>query len=281
MPIELVLHNKHGLTIDSPLIAGAGAVGFADAWPPGVTASMFGAIVTPPLTWRGRRGQAPPRLAETPAGFVLAAGDHNPGYRRVIEDHALDWRRLGTPVIMALAASAPDDWDRLAAHVEEEPCVAGIELHVPEGVRSVDVNTWVSTVRRATTLPLLVKLPSAQSTALAQAATQAGADALVIGTPPLASAPALNGDALVEGPIAGPVAFPFTLRALRAVAALGLGLPLIASGGICRAGDAGRCFDIGAVAVQIRSLLWTDPAAAVRLAEELREGGISGALPYR
>jgi dihydroorotate dehydrogenase len=192
---------------------------------------------------------------------------------------------------MALAGSTPDDWDRLAAHLEEEPSVAGIELHVPEGVRSVDVNTWVSTVRRATTLPLLVKLPSAQSTALARAAAQAGADALVIGAPPLAegpplavglplaSAPAMNGGALVEGPIAGPAAFPFTLRALRAVVALNLGLPLIAAGGICRAEDAERCFDAGAIAVQIRSLLWTDPAAAVLLAGELMEDGRPGTVP--
>ena len=42
MPIELVPNNKHGLTLASPLIAGAGAVGYADAWPPGVTAAMFG-----------------------------------------------------------------------------------------------------------------------------------------------------------------------------------------------------------------------------------------------
>ena len=133
------------------------------------------------------------------------------------------------------------------------------------------MNTWVSTVRRATTLPLLVKLPSAQSTALARAATQAGADALVIGAPPLASAPAMSGGALVEGPIAGPAALPFTLRALRAVAALSLGLPLIVAGGICRPEDIERCFDAGAVAVQIRSLLWTDPAAAMRLAERLTE----------
>ena len=77
----------------------------------------------------------------------------------------------------------------------------------------------------------------------------------------------------MEGPIAGPAAFPFTLCALRAVAGLSLGLPLIASGGICRAEDAERCFNARAVAVQIRSLLWTDPAAAVRLAEGLTTEG--------
>lgn len=265
MPIELAPHSKHGLALASPLIAGSGAVGYADAWPPGITAAMFGAIITPPVSWRPRRGQVAPRLGETSSGFVLATGDHNPGFRRVTEDHAADWLRLAVPVLMALAGSAPDDWDRIAAHLEEEPGVAGLELHVPEGVRSVDVNTWVSTVRRATTLPLLVRLPSAQSTALAPAAAQAGADALVLGTPPLAAIPTGEG-AWVEGPIAGPIAFPFTLRALRAIAALNLRLPLVAAGGICRAEDVALCLNAGAAAVQVRSLLWTDPAAAVRMA---------------
>ncbi len=268
MTIELAPHNKHSLTLASPLLAGSGAVGYADAWPPGITAAMFGAIVTPPVSWRPRRGHPPARLAETPAGFILAAGDHNPGYRRVMDDHALDWRRLPVPVIMALAGSAVEDWDRIAAYLEDEPGVAGLELHVAEGVRSVDVANWVSTVRRVTTLPLLVKLPAAQSLALAPAAVHAGADALVIGAPPLAAA-LTPGGARIEASMAGPAAFPFTLRAVAAVAGLNLAAPIIAAGGICRLEDAGLCLGAGAVAVQAHSLLWVDPAAAVKLAEGL------------
>lgn len=269
MPIELLPHNKHGLTLASPLIAGAGAVGYADAWPPGVTAAMFGAIVTPPVSWRPRRGQSPPRLAETPSGFILASGDHNPGYRRVIEDHAPDWRRLGTPILMALAASAPDDWDRLAAHLEEEPSVAGIELQLPQIAHRSDAAAWISAVRRATTLPVMVKLPTQRAVALATTCASAGADALVVGTGALATGRAPSGD-LIDGPLAGPAAFPLTLHALRALATLELGLPLIAAGGVTKLEDARLCFEAGAVAVQVRSLLWVDPAAAVRLVEEAR-----------
>ena len=79
--------------------------------------------------------------------------------------------------------------------------------------------------------------------------------------------------ALVEGPAAGPIAFPFTLHALRAVAALALGLPLVAAGGITRLEDVRLCFEAGAMAVQVRSLLWTDPGAAARLAQELVAAG--------
>jgi dihydroorotate dehydrogenase len=268
MTIELAPHSKHGLSLASPLIAGSGAVGYADAWPPGITAAMFGAIVTPPVSWRPRRGAAPPRLAETPGGFVLATGDHNPGFRRVMEDHVLDWRRLGTPLLMAFAGSAPEDWDRMATRLEDEPGVAGLELQLPHGAHRSDAAAWIGAVRRATTLPVVVKLPTARAVALAAASATAGADALVIGAGALATG-LTPGDAMIEGPLAGPAAFPHTLHALRAVAALDLGLPLIAAGGITRPEDVKLCLENGALAVQVRSLLWIDPGAAVRLAERL------------
>ncbi len=262
--IELAPHNKRGLSLSSPLIAGSGAVGYGDAWPPGVTADFFGAIVTPPITWRPRRGNPAPRLAEVPGGFLLATGDHNPGYRRVVEAHDVAWRRLGVPVIVALAASAPEDWDRLAGLLEEETAAAALELHLPHIAHRSDAAAWIGAVRRACTLPLLVKLPTPRAVALAATCVSAGADALVIGTAALARAAAADGT-LISGPIAGPTAFPLTLYALAAVAELALELPLIAAGGITQREDVQRCFDAGAAAVQVRSLLWSDPHAVSRL----------------
>jgi dihydroorotate dehydrogenase len=90
-----------------------------------------------------------------------------------------------------------------------------------------------------------------------------------VGTPPPAAAPV--DDEWVEAPISGPVALPFTLRALRAVAEMGLDAPIIAAGGIHSLDDALLCLDLGASAVQIRSLVWRDPAAAHRLALNIRQ----------
>jgi NAD(P)H-dependent flavin oxidoreductase YrpB (nitropropane dioxygenase family) len=87
----------------------------------------------------------------------------------------------------------------------------------------------------------------------------------VLGTPPQGASPAADGTVL-EAPVAGPIAFPFTLHALRTVAALALDVPLIAAGGIHRPEDIRLCLNEGAVAVQVRSLLWTDPAAVAALA---------------
>ena len=267
--IELAPHNKLGLALTSPLIAGSGAVGYADAWPPGVTPGAFGAIITAPLTWRPHRGRTAACHAELPGGFLLATGDHNPGCRRVLQDHDAAWRRLGVPVIVALASSAPEDWERLAGVLDEESGAAGLELQLPRIAHRSDAAAWIGAVRRATTLPLLIKLPTSRAVALAATCVSAGADALVIGSAPMAAGLAADG-ALVEGPVAGPVAFPFTLYGLRVVAALDLGLPLVASGGICRSEDAELCFAAGAAAVQVRSMLWTDPAAAARMAEAVR-----------
>ena len=147
--IELAPHNKLGLALTSPLIAGSGAVGYADAWPAGIEPTMFGAIMTAPISWRPRRGQGTTRLAELPGGFLLTTGDHNPGYRRMMQDHDGDWRRLGVPVIVALAASAPEDWERLAGGLDEESGAAGLELHLPHIAHRSDAAAWIGAVRRA------------------------------------------------------------------------------------------------------------------------------------
>ena len=148
--------------------------------------------------------------------------------------------------------------------------MAGLELQLPHIAHRSDAAAWIGAVRRACTLPIVVKLPTPRAVALASTCASAGADALVVGAAPMAAGVAADG-ALVEGPAAGPVAFPFTLYALRAVAALNLGLPLVAAGGSRVAEDVRLCFEAGAVAVQVRSLLWTDPAAAVSLAAELSQ----------
>ena len=302
MSIELAPGNKHRLSLASPLMAGSGALGLADAWPPGVSAAAFGAIILAPVSLSPRRGPAGPRLTELPGGFVLATGGQNPGYRRATQEHGRDWRRLGVPVLAAMDGLDQDggqnsgDWARLAELWGESGLVAGLELTLPEEIHARAAREAVNAVRRATTLPLLAKLPAGQAVVLGEACLQGGADALVVGVPPRAAYPSTEGPAgetpggqapvsetlggqrpLVEAPIAGPVAFPFTLSALRRVSALGLGAPLIAAGGILTLAQLSLCQELGAAAVQVRSLLWTDPLAVTRLAEALASGSASQA----
>lgn len=264
--IELAPHNKRGLALTSPLMAGSGAVGYGDNWPPSLSPQQFGAVVTSPVSMRPRKGADQPRLAEVPAGFLFSTGDHNPGFRRLIDSQAKRWPRLGAPVILSLVGGDPGARAWMAARLEENDWgVAGIELPVAEDFNLGEASAFISAVRHVTTLPILVKLPATRAAHLAEACIVAGADALVVGTPPPALYPAADGS-LLEAPLAGPIALPFTLRALHRLAALDLGVPLIASGGIHSLDDVALCLDLGATAVQIRSLIWTDPAAAAALA---------------
>ncbi|RME85448.1 MAG: hypothetical protein D6775_02815 [Caldilineae bacterium] len=266
MEIELAPRNKRGLRLDTPLLAGSGAVGFGDSWPPGLQPRLFGAIITQGVTMQPQRGTAQPRLAEIPAGFLLASGDHNPGFRRVMAQQAGTWQRLPTPVILSLLGGEPGARAWMAARLEEsEVNIAGIELPVPEDVNLSEASAFISAVRQVTTLPILVRLPATRAAHLARACVVAGADALIVGTPPPAEYPTEEG-LILQAPIGGPVAFPFTLRALRGVMALGLDVPIVAAGGIHTLDDMALCLELGAAAVAVRSLLWTNPNAAADLA---------------
>ena len=273
--IDLAPNSKTGLPLRSPFILGSGAIGWGEAWPPGIAPEWFGAFVTPPLTLQARRGHTGPRLAEVPGGFILQTGDHNPGLRRVFRDDVERWDALDLPVIVALSGAAPEDWLRLGERLEEI-YVAGLEAQLPAGVTPHEAGGWIANLKRGCQLPVLVKLRATLAAPLARACADSGADALVVATPPRGAAPPAwpeatwAGDSgerplLVEGSVGGPAAFPFTLRALEAVAGLDLGLPLIASGGITTPEDVAWCRRLGADATQLRSLLWTSPGAVAHL----------------
>jgi dihydroorotate dehydrogenase len=51
---------------------------------------------------------------------------------------------------------------------------------------------------------------------------------------------------------------------------MNLDAPIVAAGGVRSLDDALLCLEMGASAVQIRSLVWRDPAAAHRLALNIR-----------
>lgn len=261
--IELAPNSKTGLPLAAPFILGSGAVGWGEAWPPGVKPSWFGAFVTPPLTLQARRGNTGPRLAEIPGGFILNTGDHNPGLRRIFRDDVQGWAALDLPVIVALSGLGVDDWLRLGERLEDIG-IAGLEAQLPPGVTPREAANWIANLKRGCQLPVLVKLRATGAGPQAEAVAGAGADALVVAAPPIAVAPTPEG-VLVEGAIGGPAAFPFTLRALRAVAELELGLPIVAAGGVTSVEDVRWCWKLGAGAVQLRSILWTSPASVAEI----------------
>ncbi len=265
--IDLAPNSKTGLPLASPFILGSGAVGWGEAWPPGVEPAWFGAFVTPPLTLQARRGNPGPRLAEIPGGFILNTGDHNPGLRRVFRDDVQRWDALG-PARDRRALRRRTGGLAARGRTAGRCRGGGRRSATAGGASPHEAANWIANLKRGSQLPVLVKLRAAQAAPLAEGVAGAGADALVVAAAPQAAAPAPGGQ-LVEGRIGGPAAFPFTLRALRAVHALELGLPIVAAGGITSESDVDWCWQMGAACVQLRSVLWTAPASVARLVTSL------------
>ena len=142
-------------------------------------------------------------------------------------------------------------------------------------------------VRRATDLPLLVKLSPnvADIRPIARAIADAGADALTaintlsgIAVAPGRSRPLLGN---IYGGLSGPAIKPVALRVVyEAVQAVGI--PVVAIGGVTELADVLDFLAVGAVAVQVGTAIFADPTLPVRLVDELAaECGRRGLTTYR
>lgn len=264
--IELAPLHKSGLPVTSPILLAGGSAGFGEAIHPGIDTTRLGGIVVGPITRRNIRGSEPPRLAETSGGFVLQTGLQNRGVTAVLKNFARLWPRLGCPIIAQIADGSPEEAAGTARRLALVDGLLGLELRLAPDAVPGDVRPLLRAVRRAADLPVWLKLPLAGAALFAQAGADAGADALVIGSPPPGAAQHSSGS-LVRGDLFGPAAFAPMLAALCAVAEMGLERPLIACGGIHTPAQARQALAAGAAALQLDSLLWLEPDAVRRIGE--------------
>jgi dihydroorotate dehydrogenase (NAD+) catalytic subunit len=263
--IDLAPHHKHGLTLANPVMNAAGTLGFCQEYRGLLDLSRLGAFVTNPLTLRSRTPAHAPNAVPLPDGVVVHTGLPNPGVAAAIRRWDREWRRLGPPVIVHLAATTPAETARGMTLLERTNGVAGIEMGLRDDVSAADLAHLVREALGAQ--PLLVRLPLARAAELAPAAAKAGADALTIAAPPRGEAP--HGDKAVTGRRYGPGLFAQALEALEFVVALNLGLPLVGAGGVYALENVRALLAAGAVAVQVDAAAWTRPAFITDLAEEL------------
>ena len=153
----------------------------------------LGAFICKGTTLYPRGGNEHPRTVGTASGMLNAIGLQNPGIDTVIEKYAPIWATWQTPVIVNIAGETIEEFTELAAMLQGVEGVAGIEENVscPNvfeggtvfGAVAQIVATVTSSVRRATTLPLIVKLSpnsgDVRQTALAAAASGADAVSLI------------------------------------------------------------------------------------------------------
>lgn len=265
--IELAPGHKRGLANANPLMLAVGTVGMGDAVHPNLDLASVGAVVVGPLTRASRAGSEPPRIAEVPGGIVLDTGLQNRGLESTLRHSAELWARLSVPVIVHIAENDPRRLGEMARRLSEVENVAGIELAFPARIETNWIRIAIASLLDEGDLPVMARLPQGRGREVAASVVEAGASALVIGAPPRAAA--WSADALVQGELFGLAVFPQMLAALIEVAALNLGVPLVASGGVHTADQAHQALGAGAAAVQLDTIAWLEPDQVHAIAHSL------------
>ncbi|MBI2763064.1 MAG: dihydroorotate dehydrogenase [Chloroflexi bacterium] len=297
--VDLSVDLGRGLVLPNPIMVASGTFGYGVEYGDVVDVDRLGGICCKGTTLRSRIGNPTPRVAETPGGMLNSIGLQNPGVDAVIAKYASTWEGWRVPVIVNVAGESVADYVEVVKRLDGIPGVAGIELNIscPNVGRgglqfAIDADAAAgvtAAVRRATDLPLLVKLSPnvADIRPIARAIADAGADALTaINT---LSGIAVGGSRQkpllgnIYGGLSGPAIKPVALRIVYEVCQV-VAIPVIAIGGITDIDDVLDFLAVGAVAVQVGTAIFADPTLPVRLVAELegacRSGGFASYVPF-
>ncbi len=268
-----------GVDFANPLIAASGTFGFGREYGEFYPLSALGGISCKGITLKRRDGNPPPRIAETPSGILNAVGLQNPGVDAFISDD-LPWLRQQNTVIIAnIAGNTVEEYCRMAEKLSEAD-VDMIELNiscpnvksggVQFGTSCESVGNITGEVRRFCKKPLIVKLsPNVTDIAsIAQAAEASGADALSLINTLTGMRIDINSRRPIirnnTGGLSGAAVFPVAVRMVWQVSNA-VKIPVIGMGGISTWEDAVEMLIAGATALQIGTVLFSDPYAPVKI----------------
>jgi dihydroorotate dehydrogenase (NAD+) catalytic subunit len=282
--IDLSVDLGRGLILANPILVASGTFGYGTEYADVVEVQRLGAICCKGTTLRPRIGNPTPRVTETPGGMLNSIGLQNPGVDAVIAKYAETWAGWQVPVIVNVAGESVADYVEVVRRLEGVPGIAGIELNIScpnvgkGGIQfAIDAEAAggvTAAVRRATDLPLLVKLSPnvADVRPIARAIAGAGADALTaINTlSGIAVAPGRHRPLLgnTYGGLSGPAIKPVALRIVYEVSQV-VDIPVVAIGGVTELADVLDYLAVGAAAVQVGTAIFADPTLPVRLVDEL------------
>ena len=286
LSVQLAPKHKRGLLLANPVMTAAGTFGYGTESSHLFAVQKLGAVICKGTTLEPREGNPQPRLAETASGLLNSIGLENIGVSVVIKEKAPIWARWKIPVIVNIAGDTVDDYRRLASQLNGVAGISALEVNIscPNvkaggaefGANPDSAAEVTAAVRKATSLPVLVKLtPNTSDIAkVAVAVAEAGADALtLINT--------LKGMAIdltrrrpllgnITGGLSGPAMKPVALYMVYEVAGA-VDIPIIGCGGITTANDALEFIMAGATAIQVGTAGFANPGAPLDILEGIEQ----------
>ncbi|MFA0754294.1 MAG: hypothetical protein IMHGJWDQ_002080 [Candidatus Fervidibacter sp.] len=284
-----------GLTLRTPLILASGCCGYGEEMErvAGWQWDCVGAVVLKGITLRPRSGNPPHRIAETAAGMLNSIGLQNMGVDELV--HKLNERlsHLPVPLVANVNGETVDEYVQVCERLREADAVQAVELNIscPNiqqgglefGLAPETAAEVVKAVREVWRKPLWVKLsPEPHHIAdIAEACVAASADALCLCNtfPAMAidvtKVPLRPKLGTLFGGLSGPALKPIVVRKVFLVAQRlrqkYLSTPIIGIGGIWSGADVLEYMAAGATAVQLGTVLFSDPLAPLRIVRELTE----------
>jgi len=255
------------------VIPASGCFGFGREFAELYDLSLLGSIMIKAVTREPRRGNAMPRIAETPQGMLNAIGLMNPGIDHVEEE--LAWlAQYDLPIISNVAGNTEEDYLYVADRISKAPNVGALEINIScpnvkhGGIAfGQDPEVAARLTRRIKSVsdkPIYMKLSPnvADIKVMAKAVEEGGADGITMintitgmrldlktGRPVLANA---------TGGLSGPAIRPVAIRMIHEVYRT-VKIPIIGMGGITCAEDVLEFLYAGASAVAIGTQNFIDP----------------------
>ena len=273
-------------TLKNPVIPASGTFGYGEEFLTFYDLDRIGAFILKGVYIEPRPGNPPPRLYETTAGLLNSIGLAGPGAQGLKATIKRVAAATKTPLIVNVCGGSDDEYQEVAEIFDDMEEVAMLELNIScPNVREGgscpaqdDRHTYrvVKRVKDNTSKPLIVKLTpnAADITSIAISAQEAGADAVSLVNTFLGMAVDLekrapvfkNKFAGLSGPAIKPLALKLVYDVARAVS-----IPVIGIGGICSGRDVLEFMLVGAAAVQTGTINMVEPAASVRIVDEIAD----------
>lgn len=271
--------------LGSLILTASGTAGLGDELSAYGNLSELGAVVTKSLAAFAWPGNAPPRVTSSGEHMVNAVGLQGPGVSAWREHDLVALRIRGASVVGSIWGRTVDEFFDAAEAMKGAPLVA-LEVNAScpnlENRRQIFAHSAAATrdivaASRIAGLPLWVKLSpnTPQLLEIAQAAIEAGADALVLVNTVLGMAidvearrPTLGNGG---GGVSGAGVLPVALRAVYECHEAFPHTPLVGVGGVSCGEDAVAMLMAGACAVEVGTATFANPRAPWIVQREVRE----------
>jgi len=270
----------------NPVMTASGTFGYGTEYEHLFDIQTLGAIVCKGTTLNPRDGNPQPRIAETACGVLNAIGLQNIGVDALIREYAPIWASWRVPVVVNIAGANVDEYAEVAKRLDGVTGIAALEVNI--GCPNVKAGgaefgadpklaaAVTTAVRRATSLPLFLKLTpnTADITEIALAVAGSGADAIsLINTlkgmvVDIKCRKPLLGN--ITGGLSGPAVKPVALYMVYKVAGA-VDIPVIGGGGIAKGRDAIEFIMAGASAVEVGTAGLTNPTAPFAVLKGIEE----------